>query len=490
MFFTITKVDQARREVGGIVSCQKEDKDGETLDYEGSKPHFQAWSDEAYNATKALGTGNVSYGNLREQHSKRCVGKFVEPLAFDDQKKTIRGVAKVYDDDVWQKVSEGVYNAFSVGGGLVGPPKRSGATKLITIVPREISLVDNPALDATHFDFVRAADGSTVQKLFKSHDDESRLKSALENLEQALKAYYAPDAISDENSPHANQSADDQAHLSAEAGTHDATAAHRVGEPDTQAGLHDSEPKADMIGLDTKTEKGAIAMNEVEKAARLSLHDHLSKIKTAVTKHKEMAAAHEASVHDLCDKCMKLAGGPEFKPETENSGAGASSGNTTAATDTEVKAAKAQIEKLVATVKTLTEKIDASDKAAKDATEKAAADKAAADKAAADKAAADKKAAEEREKAANVHKLGIVGDRTKAVTTGQTPTEKAAAAQKEAEQTMELAKAAFGVDVVKVNGEERIQRTVADPNAMDALYSKLAKRGHVPDGSAKSLGVA
>src|SRR5277367_37206 len=121
--FQITKVDAERREVAGIITCQKEDKDGETLDYEGSKPEFTKWSGEAYEATKSLGEGKESYGNLREQHSKRAVGKFVQPLKFDDTAKSIYGVAKVYDDDVWAKCTDGVYNAFSVGGMLVGTPK-------------------------------------------------------------------------------------------------------------------------------------------------------------------------------------------------------------------------------------------------------------------------------------------------------------------------------------------------------------------------------
>jgi hypothetical protein len=165
--FQIVKVDGERREVAGIITCEKEDKDGETLDYANSRVEFAKWSQEAYEATKALGEGKESFGNLREQHSKRAVGKFVQPLQFNDKEKSIYGVAKVYDDDVWEKVSDGVYNAFSVGGQLVGTPKWQGKTKFITISPREVSLVDNPALDATHFDFVRGADAPVVKMAFK-----------------------------------------------------------------------------------------------------------------------------------------------------------------------------------------------------------------------------------------------------------------------------------------------------------------------------------
>src|SRR5208337_1509314 len=121
--FVIKTVDEERREVGGLLTQEKVDKDGETLNYAGSKPHFQAWSEEASSSTKNAGQA-VSYGNLREQHSKRMVGKFVEPLVYDDDKKSIWGVAKVYDDDVWQKVKDGAYTGFSVGGSLDGPVQR------------------------------------------------------------------------------------------------------------------------------------------------------------------------------------------------------------------------------------------------------------------------------------------------------------------------------------------------------------------------------
>jgi len=165
LFFVIKSVNEETREVGGLLTQQKADKDGEQMDYFGSKPNFQQWSLEAYNATTEAGQ-EPSFGNLRVQHSKQCVGKFNAPLIFDDDAKSIWGQAKVYDDDTWEGVKGGVYTGFSVGGNLGGPIKKVGNQKFFTIIPREVSLVDNPAVDSAHFDYIRAADGQVIKTAF------------------------------------------------------------------------------------------------------------------------------------------------------------------------------------------------------------------------------------------------------------------------------------------------------------------------------------
>jgi hypothetical protein len=98
--FVIKSVSLEQREVSGILTAQVRDKDGEALDYLGSKPYFIAWSKEIQDASRHLGEDKMSYGNVREQHSKKCVGKFIR-LEFDDDKKTIYGVAKITDDPAW-----------------------------------------------------------------------------------------------------------------------------------------------------------------------------------------------------------------------------------------------------------------------------------------------------------------------------------------------------------------------------------------------------
>jgi hypothetical protein len=693
--FQITKVDGERREVAGIITCQKEDKDGETLDYAPSRVEFARWSNEAYEATKALGDGKQSFGNLREQHSKRAVGKFVQPLQFDDSQKTIYGVAKVYDDDVWQKCTDGVYNAFSVGGQLVGTPRWEGKTKFITISPREVSLVDNPALDATHFDFVRSADAEVVKMAFKHRSREEQtadavvdiIKASFEkgeigrvlehiarslvgtssdpdpqdltddgqdkdekvsgsgvsggsgevaavakdpalepvpnppqvpgkvapNTENDLNAWkaadadptggpdmplgaktgtYAPDAVPDKHQPEATDPTDQQVHESAKTvqfpnipaqdptngkpdtqlglkpspenaplsnlmlakdGTN-VTSARPDGGPDFQGGTDKALPEvapdplkptgaqmgaradealpADLVGkflaaCDTlekfTCEKRAVSdkeradladkghampdgsypianvsdlhnavqavgraknpeavkqhikrrasqlgaesalpdtwkaakielqkattgapnlmANETEKAARTaSVMSHLQNLKGHADKLKQAVDGAHAAIHDTCDKCMKLAGGPGFDADTDHAGGqNEPLGDSTAAQSTEVKAAKAEIEKLAGLVATLTEQV---------------------------KTLAAKPA--EAEKAAKPE--SVIGDPAKAAKPEPTQTEKLAADAKEQEEMLTLAKAAMGV---KTDGKGNTVRVNADPKAMDALYKKL-----------------
>lgn len=541
LHFVIKSVNEEKREVGGLITCEAVDKDGETLDYTGSKPEFQAWSMEAYNATKSAGQ-ELSFGNVREQHSKRMVGKFVEPLQFDDDKKTIWGLAKIYDDDVWMKTKDGGYNGFSVGGNLKNA-KTIGKTKFITIIPREVSIVDNPAVDAAHFDFVRAADGQIVKAAFKHRtpaeiysDIVVQLEAAVPILGQSFPSFgtqvavfkaadpaYAPDAVPDQNKrtsqpveqgPEAHGKQPEPEVKTQVAGE----ALRPFGDPDTQLGKKstaenepgsntmivkvspagwgdtveamkehpeienpyalawymddegytphkmsqpemiefnnlfkvapaDQREKAVKNGLSTpSTDTGAITTmaNEVEKAARLSMHSHLANLGGHLDKCKVAVDGLHAAGHEAIAKCQKLAGSAESL-DNETAGPLAHSGDSDAAESTEVKAAKAEIEKLSVAVKTLTESVAKLTAPPAD----------------------DKKA----EKSATAET--VVGDKSKAQPTGEQLVEKAAQARKEAEADLELAKAAFGVDK---NG----QKCMADPNAMNALYAKLAKRGPAP----------
>ena len=164
--FQITKVDADRHEVGGIITAEVVDKDGEVCDYATSKPHFQAWSNEFKAAT-----GGKSQGNVREQHSLKAVGKFID-IQFDDANKSIHGTAKIVDDQAWQKCADGVYTGFSIGGitNRTWFDSKLNARKF-TAVPREVSIVDNPACGVSHFEFVRA--GEVTLKKFAKFDASS-----------------------------------------------------------------------------------------------------------------------------------------------------------------------------------------------------------------------------------------------------------------------------------------------------------------------------
>ena len=160
LFATITKVDAESGLVYGRLTQEVQDKSGETLDYELSKPYFEAWSNEA-----AKATGGKSLGNVRAMHQLKAVGKLTE-IDFVDADKAVDICAKVVDQDELNLCAEGVYTGFSVGGKLVKRWK-DGDTQKIIIAPSECSLVDNPCVPTAHFTYMKAAGAEAEEKAFK-----------------------------------------------------------------------------------------------------------------------------------------------------------------------------------------------------------------------------------------------------------------------------------------------------------------------------------
>jgi hypothetical protein len=166
VFVPLTKVDEEKRLVYGIITQEVLDKSGEVMDYEKSKPHFEKWSKDIHNAT-----GGLSKGNLRVMHGLNVAGKLTE-LEFNDNDKSIEVCAKVVDEAQWEMVVEGCYTGFSVGGSygkrwnevIDGNTIRKYEAK-----PNEVSLVDNPCLHTATFSLVKA-DGATEEVMFKVAD--------------------------------------------------------------------------------------------------------------------------------------------------------------------------------------------------------------------------------------------------------------------------------------------------------------------------------
>ena len=158
IFARLTKVDEVRHEVTGVLAEEVPDKSGEIFDYESSKPFFKAWNAEFEKATEGR-----SLGNVREMHQPVAVGKFVR-VEYDDPAKQIVVTAKIVDREAWQKVAEGVYTGFSIGGTYV-KSWRDGEYVRYTAEPNEGSLVDNPCMYGAHFSAVKA-DGTTEMRKF------------------------------------------------------------------------------------------------------------------------------------------------------------------------------------------------------------------------------------------------------------------------------------------------------------------------------------
>lgn len=168
VFVPLTKVDEAQRLVYGRITQEILDKSGEVMDYDSSKPFFEKWSADIHDAS-----GGLSKGNVRVMHGLSVAGKLTE-LDFNDDEKAIDVCAKIVDDTEWEKVTEGCYTGFSVGGKY---EKRwtdtvDGAKiKKFTAGPNEVSLVDNPCVPTANFAMTKA-DGSTVEVAFKVENDD------------------------------------------------------------------------------------------------------------------------------------------------------------------------------------------------------------------------------------------------------------------------------------------------------------------------------
>ncbi|MGF7131918.1 hypothetical protein P3T40_003401 [Paraburkholderia sp. EB58] len=163
VFVPIRKIDEENRLVYGVVTEEVPDKDDEILDYASSKPYFQQWSDEISKATDGK-----SLGNIRVMHGPKAAGKMID-LQFIDADRRIETCAKIIDDEEWQKVKEGVYTGFSVGGQYKkrwDDPTQPKFTRF-TAVPSEVSLVDNPCVPTAHFTVIKA-NGITEDRLFKT----------------------------------------------------------------------------------------------------------------------------------------------------------------------------------------------------------------------------------------------------------------------------------------------------------------------------------
>jgi hypothetical protein len=156
------KVDKERRIVSGFASLDNVDKQGDIVTSEASMKAFSAFR-----------------GNIREMHQPSAVGKMVsfkEDKYFDtESKKFYSGVfVSAYiskgAQDAWEKVLDGTYTGFSIGGRMNkwddGYDEKSDST--IRIIKDydlvELSLVDSPANQFANIMHVEKVDGVDVIK--------------------------------------------------------------------------------------------------------------------------------------------------------------------------------------------------------------------------------------------------------------------------------------------------------------------------------------
>ena len=137
IYFPIEKVDAERREVWGYASTEARDDQGEVVKRDA--------------LIAALGD-YMRFANIREMHQLSAVG-VVREAAVDD--KGLYVGAKIVDDQAWEKVVEGVYKGYSIGGRVT--QRDPSDYKIITgLTLHEISLVDRPANPEAIFDYWKA----------------------------------------------------------------------------------------------------------------------------------------------------------------------------------------------------------------------------------------------------------------------------------------------------------------------------------------------
>lgn len=154
LFCRLAKVDQAKREVWGVVTCEEPDRDDEICDFDTTVPFYQALVDEMQKASSVNPEGGTNIFPLRAMHGLVAAGKGIA-IEFRKEAKEIYMGFKVVDDAEWKKVQENVYTGFSQGGRYVKRWK-DGDFVRYTAKPGEVSLVDVPCLQAAHFDAVKA----------------------------------------------------------------------------------------------------------------------------------------------------------------------------------------------------------------------------------------------------------------------------------------------------------------------------------------------
>jgi hypothetical protein len=158
----LTKVDEGRRIVSGFASLDNLDKQMDIVTTEASMNAFAKFR-----------------GNIREMHQPSAIGKMVsfkEEKYFDpESKKFYKGVyVSAYiskgAQDAWEKVLDGTYTGFSIGGRMnewddAYDEKADAQIRIIKEYDLiELSLVDSPANQFASIMSVQKVDGVDVIK--------------------------------------------------------------------------------------------------------------------------------------------------------------------------------------------------------------------------------------------------------------------------------------------------------------------------------------
>jgi phage head maturation protease len=149
IYADIVKVDPEQKMVWGYASTTALDSQGERI---------------SKDALETALPDYMKFANVREMHQSSAVGVTKE-AAIDDQGLYL--AAKIVDKAAWEKVKEGVYKGFSIGGKRIEKVEDTITSLRLT----EISLVDRPANPECVFDVFKAeAEESDLDKVADRED--------------------------------------------------------------------------------------------------------------------------------------------------------------------------------------------------------------------------------------------------------------------------------------------------------------------------------
>jgi len=138
IFVPLEKCDAEKRLAIGYASTPALDSQGEIVKRE---------------AVEAALPDYMRFANVREMHQPSAVG-VAQEAGVDARGLHI--AAKVVDDDAWEKVKQGVYKGFSIGGRVTS--RDPADHRIITGIELiEISLVDRPANPEAIIDVYKAS---------------------------------------------------------------------------------------------------------------------------------------------------------------------------------------------------------------------------------------------------------------------------------------------------------------------------------------------
>lgn len=199
-FVAFTKIDEEKRMVYGLASDETIDAEGEVIDYQATKEAVAEW---------------LEWSNIREMHGPTAVGIATEVMLDEASKALYIGV-KIVDDQAWQKVKEGVYKGFSIGGKALQKIQEviNGQTvrRVVKYLLTEISLVDRPANPSARFSLVKREGGvmpeeqeTVAEEVTKMDGEEEREAEAgaaeTENVKAEGEGEAAAEAPAQEETP-------------------------------------------------------------------------------------------------------------------------------------------------------------------------------------------------------------------------------------------------------------------------------------------------